>query len=145
MMKYFQNFVEVVRKNKFCKSCECEQLPKRKKLISKMLNRFERTQVSSGVRANSCSEHAHLFTNISKMMHIFKFSEHSHEIELIPEIRIQSAPKEDNCWKFQTTDNPFFVLLYEFPAETRLTVYRRLDIPKQQLQERAGGPARRYS
>ena len=102
--------------------------PKRRKLIAKRLICFEMTSVSSGVRTNSCFEHTHLFSNISKMMHIFRFSEYFHEIELVPEIRIQTAPKEDNCWKSETTDNPFFVLLYEFPAETRLTVYRRFDI-----------------
>ena len=37
-------------------------------------------------------------------------------------------------------ERKMLVLLYEFPAETRLTVYRRLDIRKQWLSPADWGP-----
>ena len=43
----------------------------------------------------------------------------------IPKFMFEEVPMEE----ISITDYKWGDLLYEFPAETRLTVYRRLDIP----------------
>jgi hypothetical protein len=61
--------------------------------------------------------------NVDILMTISKVSDFSQEMELTREFQIWTASQVGNIWRSHSKS----CLCYEFPAETRLTVYRRLD------------------
>ena len=67
-----------------------------------------------------------VFQNVENLMKFSKIFEKSQKIRLHQHMNFWMSSNEDLIREV----SKMLVLLYEFPAETRLTVYRRLDIPK---------------
>ena len=88
-------------------------------------------------RSNLCFERVHLFAEMLENHEILKFSwKYGEKNSRIKEFIFKELPMKKILKVILGKGD----LLYEFLAETRLTVYRRLDIRKQRLSRADLGP-----